>query len=183
MRLAPSFSLFKLDEEINQAFENTLPITVPFGQWKFSGDVQPLMLQKINGVQTDYPQIVFSDNSLIKYSVFLGSGYWRIGLRNSNAYKNILRKTVNYVSTKSDNSQFRINVRSEFIDTEEVIIGAEFYNEVGELDNRGSHYYLAKYWAEELSIQSEDVELKEIFSKVSDKLNLSEDIIVRELNK
>ena len=53
---------------------------------------------------------------------------------------------------------------------------------VGELDNRGSHYYLAKYWAEELSIQSEDVELKEIFSKVSEKLNLSEDIIVRELN-
>ena len=137
MRLAPYFSIFKLDEEINQAFENTLPITVPFGQWKFSGDVQPLMLQKINGVQTDYPQIVFSDNSLIKYSVFLGSGYWRIGLRNSNAYKNILRKTVNYVSTKSDNSQFRINVRSEFIDTEEVIIGAEFYNEVGELDNTG----------------------------------------------
>ena len=53
---------------------------------------------------------------------------------------------------------------------------------VGELDNRGSHYYLAKYWAEELSIQSEDVELKEIFSIVSEKLNRSEDIIVRELN-
>ena len=53
---------------------------------------------------------------------------------------------------------------------------------VGELDNRGSHYYLAKYWAEELSSQSEDIDLKEIFLFVSDKLNSSEDIILEELN-
>ena len=53
---------------------------------------------------------------------------------------------------------------------------------VGELDNRGSHYYLAKYWAEELSSQSEDIDLKEIFLFISDKLNSSEDIILEELN-
>ena len=53
---------------------------------------------------------------------------------------------------------------------------------VGELDNRGSHYYLAKYWAEELSSQSEDIDLKQIFLLISDKLNSSEDIILEELN-
>ena len=53
---------------------------------------------------------------------------------------------------------------------------------VGELDNRGSHYYLAKYWAEELSSQSEDIDLKQIFLFISDKLNSSEDIILEELN-
>ena len=53
---------------------------------------------------------------------------------------------------------------------------------VGELDNRGSHYYLAKYWAEELSSQSEDIDLKQIFLSISDKLNSSEDIILEELN-
>ena len=53
---------------------------------------------------------------------------------------------------------------------------------VGELDNRGSHYYLAKYGAEELSSQSEDIDLKEIFLFISDKLNSSEDIILEELN-
>lgn len=137
MKLDPSFSLFKFDEEIKETFENTLPISVPFGQWKFTGDVQRLMLQKINGVETDYSQVVFSDNNVIKYSVFLGSGYWRIGMSNPIAFKNLIRKTVNYVSTKSDNSQFRINVRSEYIDIEEVIIGAEYYNEIGDLDNIG----------------------------------------------
>ena len=137
MKLDPSFSLFKFDEEIKETFENTLPISVPFGQWKFTGDVQRLMLQKINGVETDYSQVVFSDNNVIKYSVFLGSGYWRIGMSNPIAFKNLIRKTVNYVSTTSDNSQFRINVRSEYIDIEEVIIGAEYYNEIGDLDNIG----------------------------------------------
>ena len=52
---------------------------------------------------------------------------------------------------------------------------------VGELDNRGSHYYLAKYWAEELSTQTEQIDLKEIFLLVSDKLNSFEDVIVEEL--
>ena len=137
MKSDPSFSLFKIDEEIKEAFENTLPISVPFGKWKFTGDVQNLMLQKINGVETDYPQIVFSNNNEIKYSVYLGAGYWRNGIKNPDAFKKLLRKTVNYVSTKSDNSQFRINVRSEFIDIEEVIISAQFYNEIGDLDNSG----------------------------------------------
>ena len=137
MKLDPSFSLFKFDEETKETFENTLPISVPFGQWKFTGDVQNLMLQKINGIETDYPQVVFSDNSIIKYSIFLGSGYWRIGMSNPAAFRSLIRKTVNYVSTKSDNSQFRINLRSEFTDLEEIIIGAEYYNEIGDLDNTG----------------------------------------------
>ena len=137
MKLDPSFSLFKLEEEIKETFENSIPISVPFGKWKFTGDAQKLMLQKINGVETDYPQVVFSINDEINYSVFIGSGYWRIGVRNSMALKNLLRKTVNYVSTKSDNSQFRINIRPEFIDTEEIIIGAEFYNKIGDFDNTG----------------------------------------------
>ena len=53
---------------------------------------------------------------------------------------------------------------------------------VGELDNRGSHFYIAKYWAESLANQSEDTELKNIFSKISIDLNNNENIIVNELN-
>jgi len=54
---------------------------------------------------------------------------------------------------------------------------------VGELDNRGSHYYLAKYWAEALANQSKDGDLKNIFTHVSSELNAKEDSIVTELNK
>ncbi|NMR28387.1 NADP-dependent isocitrate dehydrogenase [Crystallibacter degradans] len=52
---------------------------------------------------------------------------------------------------------------------------------VGELDNRGSHYYLARYWAEELAKQTEDAELAKSFAAVADALTSNEDAIIGEL--
>jgi isocitrate dehydrogenase len=52
---------------------------------------------------------------------------------------------------------------------------------VGELDNRGSHFYLAKYWAQELAKQSDDGELAADFTAVSEALTSNEDAIVAEL--
>ncbi len=51
----------------------------------------------------------------------------------------------------------------------------------GELDNRGSHFYLAQYWAEELAAQEEDVALKEKFSKVAQQLIENEKVILSEI--
>ncbi|MCG7432943.1 NADP-dependent isocitrate dehydrogenase [Kocuria indica] len=52
---------------------------------------------------------------------------------------------------------------------------------VNELDNRGSHYYLAKFWAEELAKQTEDSELAQAFQKVASELRENEDTINAEL--
>ncbi len=51
----------------------------------------------------------------------------------------------------------------------------------GELDNRGSHFYLAKYWAEELAAQTKDAELAAAFKAVSEALGGNEEAIVAEL--
>jgi len=53
---------------------------------------------------------------------------------------------------------------------------------VNELDNRGSHFYLALYWAQELANQDEDTELKEKFAPLAAELAENEDKIVKELN-
>ena len=53
---------------------------------------------------------------------------------------------------------------------------------VGELDNRGSHYYLALYWAKALATQNKDLELKNQFSSIAVELSDNEQIILRELN-
>ncbi|NVK35494.1 MAG: NADP-dependent isocitrate dehydrogenase, partial [Rhodobacteraceae bacterium] len=53
---------------------------------------------------------------------------------------------------------------------------------VGELDNRGSHYYLAAYWAEALAKQDEDADLKAHFTPIAEALLSNEDKIVGELN-
>ena len=52
---------------------------------------------------------------------------------------------------------------------------------VKELDTRGSHFYLALYWAEALSEQNIDADLKEIFLNVFTKMNSSEAQIANEL--
>jgi isocitrate dehydrogenase len=52
---------------------------------------------------------------------------------------------------------------------------------VGELDNRGSHYYLALYWAQELAKQGDDAELAGSFASVAEALGSNEQAIVSEL--
>ncbi|GAA3275912.1 NADP-dependent isocitrate dehydrogenase [Paenarthrobacter aurescens] len=52
---------------------------------------------------------------------------------------------------------------------------------VGELDNRGSHYYLATYWAQELAKQTEDAELAKDFAAIAEALTSNEEAIVGEL--
>jgi len=52
---------------------------------------------------------------------------------------------------------------------------------VGQLDTRGSHYWLARYWAEELAAQTEDPELAKIFEPVAAKLIENEEKILSEI--
>ncbi|MEX2349443.1 MAG: NADP-dependent isocitrate dehydrogenase [Flavobacteriaceae bacterium] len=52
----------------------------------------------------------------------------------------------------------------------------------GELDNRGSHFYLAMYWAEALSKQSQDKDLQMLFGKIVSEMKEKEVAIINELN-
>lgn len=53
---------------------------------------------------------------------------------------------------------------------------------VGQLDNRGSHYFLAHYWASALAKQDKDAELKAYFAPLAEGLVAAEEQIVAELN-
>jgi isocitrate dehydrogenase len=52
---------------------------------------------------------------------------------------------------------------------------------LGTIDNRGSHFFLAKYWAEELAAQTEDTELAAAFAEIAKQLDGQEQQIVEEL--
>jgi len=52
---------------------------------------------------------------------------------------------------------------------------------VGELDNRGSHYHLARYWSEALAAQTEHAELAAAFAPLAERLGADEDAILSEL--
>ncbi|MFT4175785.1 MAG: NADP-dependent isocitrate dehydrogenase [Luteolibacter sp.] len=53
---------------------------------------------------------------------------------------------------------------------------------LGTIDNRGSHFYLALYWAQALASQNEDAELKALFAPAAEALAAQETKIVEELN-
>jgi isocitrate dehydrogenase len=53
---------------------------------------------------------------------------------------------------------------------------------VGELDNRGTHFYVFLYWAQALATQSEDSELQQKFQGIAAKLESCEAQVIEELN-
>ena len=53
---------------------------------------------------------------------------------------------------------------------------------LGTIDNRGSHFYIALYWAQALAAQTQDSELKAIFTPIAEKFTVNEAKIVGELN-
>ena len=53
---------------------------------------------------------------------------------------------------------------------------------LGQIDNRGSHFYLAMYWAQELAAQNDDADLKAEFTPIAEALTSGENSIVAELN-
>ncbi|MGS1085510.1 NADP-dependent isocitrate dehydrogenase [Micrococcus luteus] len=63
-----------------------------------------------------------------------------------------------------------------------LIEGKSPKRKVGELDNRGSHFYLALYWARELAKQTEDAELAAAAKPIAEELGAQEETILAELN-
>lgn len=92
--------------------------------------------------------------------------------------------SLDYLADHHNNPKAKI--LSETLDeaTEKLLNnGKSPSRKVGELDNRGSHFYLALYWAEALSIQDKDTALKNQFSEIFEMLRNNETQIVEEMNK
>ncbi len=93
-----------------------------------------------------------------------------------------LAPSLELLAEKDDNP--RAKVLAETLDraTGRVLEeGRSPSREVGEIDNRGSHFYLALYWAQELAEQSEDSNLAERFAGLAERLAENEEKIVDEL--
>ena len=95
-----------------------------------------------------------------------------------------LAVSLEHLSERTGNQQAKI--LGDCLDqaTEQLLLnGKSPSRKVSELDNRGSHFYLALYWAKALVSQSEDEELQASFMGLANKLEQNEDQIVEELNR
>ena len=94
-----------------------------------------------------------------------------------------LAASLEHLANVTDNKRAKVladsldSATGQFLDTNK-----SPSRKVNELDNRGSHFYLAMYWAQALAVQSEDADLQTRFTAVSEALTANEEKIVEELN-
>ncbi len=94
-----------------------------------------------------------------------------------------LAVSIDDLATKTDNDKARVVARAlDAANGQFLANNKSPSRKVGELDNRGSHYYLARYWAEALAAQDDDTALKATFADVAAQLGADEAAIVDELN-
>ncbi|NPA69124.1 MAG: NADP-dependent isocitrate dehydrogenase [Chlorobi bacterium] len=93
-----------------------------------------------------------------------------------------LTVSLEFLAEKFDNEKAKILAKaldeavSKYLEN-----GKSPSRKAGELDNRGTHFYLAKYWADALSTGSEDAELKEKFEVIAKELSENEKKILDEI--
>ncbi|WP_433504170.1 NADP-dependent isocitrate dehydrogenase [Pseudonocardia halophobica] len=94
-----------------------------------------------------------------------------------------LAVSLEFLADATDNARARVLGKTLDAATGTLLeTGKSPSRKVGELDNRGSHFYVALYWAQELARQTEDADLAAIFAPLAEKLAAAEETIVGELN-
>jgi isocitrate dehydrogenase len=94
-----------------------------------------------------------------------------------------LAESLEFLADKDDNPRAGVLGRALDRATGRLLEeGRSPSRKVGELDNRGSHAYLALYWASELAAQTDDSELAEAVKPVAERLEADEEQIIEELN-
>ena len=94
-----------------------------------------------------------------------------------------LAVSIEEIGLKHDNKKAKILARTLDTATGRLLEnGKSPSRKVGQLDNRGSHFYLGLYWAEEIMNQTDDAELSAHFKPLFEQLSAQEGKIVEELN-
>lgn len=95
-----------------------------------------------------------------------------------------LAVSLEHLAQKTGNRKAQILADTLDAATERLLLnGKSPKRKAGELDNRGSHYYLARYWAEALAAQEQDMALKNRFAPLAVQLVEQETQILAELNR
>lgn len=136
-----NFTSFTFSEETRQIIRNFPPLHTFFGDYKTAVSATTFMYQKISNVITPYPLIMFNDLNGAKMGVITGDGLWQwrmynyLYAQNSDAFDEIITKTVQLLSVKSDKSFFRVHAGQVFDENADIEFSAELYNDSYELVN------------------------------------------------
>lgn len=139
-RYNSSFPYFSNEKELEDIVQYP-PLICPFATYQFEGESQSLLFQQIGKVQTPFPLISFSELNNKKTGIISGEGMWRWRLfdyiknGDTKMFDGLIRKFVQYLSSKEDKSRFRVFSEPAYFENMNLIMEAEYYNKSYELRN------------------------------------------------
>lgn len=136
-----NFTSFTFSEDARRMLPLYSPVQTPFASYKTSVAANIFLYQKVSGVDTKYPLVVFNEQNGTRTGVITGTGLWSwkiynfMHAENHDAFNELVGKMVLYLATKGDKSRFRVQHEGVFAENAPVEFTAELYNESYELIN------------------------------------------------
>lgn len=132
----PTFSKFVIDESIIKTLQQLPPLLSPFGKYQTKSGADILFVQRIGSVATQNPLLVFYDVQGKKTGIMAAEGIWRWKLneyalnKNTNATDELINKTVQCLTVKTDKRKFKISSSKKiYNNNENILLDAQLYNE------------------------------------------------------
>ena len=135
------FALFTLSSDLNEAIASFPPLLAPFGEFQTLNSANILLYQQIGSLETGYPLILFNQNLEDKTGVIAGEGLWRWKMNNHlmngnyEAFNELITKIIQFLSIDVDKSFFKVEMKNNFLENEQIEFDAEVYNQSYELIN------------------------------------------------
>lgn len=133
------FSLFSLNEDWNNWIKQLPPVYSPIANFSTSG--QTIFSQSIKGIELDKPLFVFSNESGVRQSAFIGEGIWRWRLyeykqrKNHELFDELIQKTIQYLVLIDDKRPLRIKAKNKIYNNESFLLEVDLYDSNYELVN------------------------------------------------
>ncbi|MBU2914380.1 hypothetical protein [Reichenbachiella agariperforans] len=137
--LNPEMDLFTLDSELNERWQEFVPLSVPYGDINIPANAKVLLNQKIGSVTVNKPLLFTVAADDVKQAYLLADGIWQWRMQEYGLYEDtqsfdeFFLKLVQYLSTKNDKRKFKFYpTDTEYNTNEPVHFQAELYNDVYE---------------------------------------------------
>lgn len=135
------FSLFMFNADDAEVLEQLPPLTAPFGECKTSPGLQSFLTARLGSIDTRQPLVAALVQGVQRRAFVWGEGLWKWRLGdylNSNSHKHfdqMVSQLVNFVALTDGCERFIVETDRHYAVGEEVVVGAQFYNESYELVN------------------------------------------------
>lgn len=135
----PGFSVFKLNPQTIEQINLWPPLNVPFSDLTFNSPVETLFYQKLRGVETERPLLLFGKDQDRKSGLIYGTGIWSWRLhdyKRNGSHVNfdaLLQQIIRYLSLQTDNSLLKVLAEDRYLNGAPVMLKTELRNKSGEL--------------------------------------------------